>query len=515
MKRKLLILSVAIMMMLACGINAQAKKVMFLSNAEKAWTAVYVYFGDTQKAWPGEQMTKVSAQLYVADVADDCTNIVFNEGTGNSSDDCGNASEQLSVPTDDQIIYSQSEANWTNKGRQTYGENGEEVTDESAYVYYFDFSVSGGNATIDDLYYKEKPSDPINLVIPETIAGSALTVTCIGGYAFDETVSNSGYTNYHEHNCIIGTIEFPSTLVKICGHAFHNCQSLTEVVLPEGFNTLGDHAFTGCTSIKRVEFPSSLTTFELQDSQWGYAFEGAAVEEVDLSKCILLSDLGTGTFYNCNNLTKAYLPNTLDKFEAVSGKGAIFPDKTSIFVRHTTSKQVTTFTNCIEGTKLDVSNVDGLVAYAATSEDAAKQEVNMTKITSADIRRGEGLVLYTAEPGTFDIPLTQSEGTAIEENYMKGKTSSDEIANYSTVYYLSDSYFHPATDGKLAKGKAYLDGSSLSAGEAKTLNIEGVSAINSVRTSQNDGHIYNVMGQRVSNAKHGLYIVDGRKVVVK
>lgn len=507
MKRKLLILSVAIMMMLACGINAQAKKVMFLSNVEKAWAAVYVYFGDTQKAWPGEQMTKVSAQLYVADVADDCTNIVFNDGTGSSSDDCENASKQLSVPTDDNIIYSQSEANWTNKGRQTYGENGEEVTDESAYVYYFGFSVSGGNATIDDLYYKEKPSDPINLVIPERIAGSALTVTCIGDKAFSE--------EDNKHNSVIGSVIFPSTLIKICGNGFLNCSNLTEVVLPEGFNTLGDHAFKNCTSLKKVTFPSSLTNFELQGSEWGYAFEGAAVEEVDLSKCILLSDLGTGTFYNCNNLTKAYLPNTLDKFEAVSGKGAIFPDKTSIFVRHTTNKTLTTFTSCIEGVKLDVSNVDGLVAYAATSEDAAKQEVNMTKITSADIQRGEGLVLYTAEPGTFDIPLTQSEGTAIEGNYMKGKTSSDEIANYSTVYYLSDSYFHPATDGKLAKGKAYLDGSSLSAGEAKTLNIEGVSAINSVRTSQNDGHIYNVMGQRVSNAKHGLYIVDGRKVVVK
>ncbi|MBR5393268.1 MAG: hypothetical protein IK148_10505, partial [Prevotella sp.] len=84
-------------------------------------------------------------------------------------------------------------------------------------------------------------------------------------------------------------------------------------------------------------------------------------------------------------------------------------------------------------------------------------------------------------------------------------------------YILYDGKFVLCSDGELAEGKAYLPASAFTAG-AKIINIVfgGESTgINEVQKSEADGAIYNLSGMRVSKTQKGVYIMNGRKVIVK
>jgi hypothetical protein len=64
--------------------------------------------------------------------------------------------------------------------------------------------------------------------------------------------------------------------------------------------------------------------------------------------------------------------------------------------------------------------------------------------------------------------------------------------------------------------RAYFD---LPAGATARLAIyddaTGITSILDAKELNNDGNVYNLNGQRVENAHKGLYIVNGKKVVVK
>ena len=80
-----------------------------------------------------------------------------------------------------------------------------------------------------------------------------------------------------------------------------------------------------------------------------------------------------------------------------------------------------------------------------------------------------------------------------------------------TVYMpvLTDYVFNPATQ------KAY--NTFVSEAEVISIKLESMmTAINSVKASRKDeGVWYNLQGQRVDNPRKGLYILDGKKTVVK
>ena len=166
---------------------------------------------------------------------------------------------------------------------------------------------------------------------------------------------------------------------------------------------------------------------------------------------------------------------------------------------------------------LDFSGVDGLTAYTATCSEGT---VTLTEVQT--VPAGTGVVLKGAED-SYSIPVIASSTT--DKGELLGSTTEDTDYNaYAgfTLYMLSkvDGYaqFVPVTAGSIAAGKAFLKVANAGGARALSVVFAGeASGIAQVEESvqKGGGAVYNLQGQRVGKAVKGLYIVDGKKVLVK
>ena len=198
-----------------------------------------------------------------------------------------------------------------------------------------------------------------------------------------------------------------------------------------------------------------------------------------------------------------------DSNEQLWGFSLRLPNKTTI----TPAKEVTTY---VTTQVLDFTNVDGLKAYIATSKGT--NTVNMTAV-DAPVPVGTALLLKKTSGTSFDVPVVAS-ATAPTTNYLKAGpiTFTD---SETTRYILKNGEFYLAGAGNLAAGKAYLDLTGVVAG-ARQLSIvfddeetTGISNVDITKPEVKDNVYYNLNGQRVANPSKGLFIVNGKKVIIK
>ena len=159
---------------------------------------------------------------------------------------------------------------------------------------------------------------------------------------------------------------------------------------------------------------------------------------------------------------------------------------------------------------LDFSSVDGLTAYTATCDGTT---VTLTEVTN--VPAGTGVVLQGTE-GDYNIPVIASSDT--DKGDLQGSASESKISN-GTQYILTmngvNAQFAPATaESTIPAGKAYL---VVSGGKSRlNVVIAGeTTGIKAIEAQEAQEGIYNLQGQRVAKAQKGLYIVNGKKAIVK
>lgn len=178
---------------------------------------------------------------------------------------------------------------------------------------------------------------------------------------------------------------------------------------------------------------------------------------------------------------------------------------------------------------LDFTNVSGIAAYRA--ESAGNGVVNMTKISGV-VPAETGVIIKCddAETGAeVEVPVTTedatigtnmlvacvSETTVAAENdkykYVLGQNQSKELG----FYLVKGSASYKLTN------QAYLEStSSIATSSAKgiTMNFgDDTTGINTVKanTTKADNAYYTLSGVRVAKPAKGLYIHNGKKVIVK
>lgn len=169
---------------------------------------------------------------------------------------------------------------------------------------------------------------------------------------------------------------------------------------------------------------------------------------------------------------------------------------------------------------LDFTNATGVKAYKATGVAGGK--VTMAQVTGT-AAAGEGLFLQKTE-GEIAIPVVAT-GDKLEGNLLvRGTGAAVEKEEGFDKYVLgaegeSVAFFLinevPAT---VATDKAYLKVSTADAGSGSrlTLAFGGESTgIEAVAAEKTNGEVYNLNGQRVAAPQKGLFIMNGKKVIVK
>ena len=164
---------------------------------------------------------------------------------------------------------------------------------------------------------------------------------------------------------------------------------------------------------------------------------------------------------------------------------------------------------------LDCANLPGgLKAYQVTG--LTTTTVTLEEVKEA-VAANTGLILKGTASTAYDIPVVASGTDISSTNKLKAAVTATDIAA-NEAYILQNGEFHLVTAASsIPAGKAYLLASDVpSPDPARSLNFTfDATAIKAVEGEIQNGEFYNVAGQRVAAPTKGLYIVNGKKIVVK
>ncbi len=99
--------------------------------------------------------------------------------------------------------------------------------------------------------------------IPSPVFGQEEVLLSSGDYQY--RILEDGTAEIAKYNGQAASLEVPSSLdslaVTSIGYkAFENCESLTEITVPDSVTNIGEFAFAGCKSLTEITIPDSVTS---------------------------------------------------------------------------------------------------------------------------------------------------------------------------------------------------------------------------------------------------------------
>ncbi len=180
---------------------------------------------------------------------------------------------------------------------------------------------------------------------------------------------------------------------------------------------------------------------------------------------------------------------------------------------------------------LDLGDLpDGLTAYKATLVHKVNDNdmVRFTEAASQVVPANTGLLLAGTAGSTYYIPVSDESGSDLEGNLLRVNTDGGTFTPESGYTYfgmvknsdpLTFAAFDP-TQVTIPSNKAYLE-VELPADIRQLVfsfgddEETGINSIENGKLKIEKEAIYNLAGQRVEKPVRGLYIVNGKKMVVK
>ncbi|MBR5893417.1 MAG: leucine-rich repeat domain-containing protein [Bacteroidaceae bacterium] len=389
------------------------------------------------------------------------------------------------------------------------------------------------------------------------------SVTTIGDYAFS--------------NCKgLTSIEIPNCVTTIGDYAFNNCDGLTSVRIGNSVTTIGNSAFSGCTSLTSIEIPNSVTTIgdytfyhcegltsiEIPNSvttigEWAFSYcDGLTSITIPNS----VTTIGERAFYLCNRLTSVTSLISANELFSIGNNVFKEVDKNActLYVPYGAKETYegtdgwNKFTNIVEmkGYDLTVSAAgyatlyldfnaeipEGVEVYTASNVDGNR--LMMQQVTGV-LPANTG-VIVRAEQGTYTFEQSFEETEAIENNLLRGSVEDEYITPEKGARYyvlaMKDGVvgmYKDALSGGTFKNnanKAYLqlkpqlgiydeevdtENPGMQLSNRYYFDFSGTTAIEPVINKVEDNIYYDLSGRRVENPTRGIYILNGKKILVK
>ena len=414
-------------------------------------------------------------------------------------------------------------------------------TVEGIYNNVFEGCTSLSNVKFNDSYttlghhvFKNCPLDAVTF--PNSLKS-------IGEYAFEKTKLN--------------TVDLSNTqITSLPNGCFFICENLSDVKLPKDLTDIGNNAFIS-SAIASITFPPSLQkigSYAFQNAKFANVViptncntieQGAFSENANLTTVVINGVkcyLAVNAFANCGSLKDVYItsdkepnaerygypfqnnptvhvvPNYLEIFKGLNTCNTTnFDSNFSI----TLNKEWTTLTSAYN---LDFSNVEGgLTAYTAKYNEV-NDAVALTPVKK--VKAHTGLILKGVANTTYTLPILASDADGLDA--VPGNQLADCVdALWSTGrendYFLYNGEFVKSTNnGWVLPGKSYLyiEGGRHTNNSESPLRVyvdNTATAINGITNNPvvKDEAYYNLQGVKVQRPQHGVFIHNGKKVVLK
>ena len=399
-----------------------------------------------------------------------------------------------------------------------------------------------------------------DLVIPETV--KSLNVGAFyGGSGFTSVTIPNGITSIPEyafHNCSgLTSVNYPDDLTMIKGKAFYGCSSLETVMIPSKVEYIYQEAFAGCKNLKSVKslastppllYENAFSNYELSlsvpegardaylaASPWNkfkeilsgadtkykltYKVDGEVYKTYDLLEGTAITPEAEPTKEGYDFSGWSTIPATMPAEDVtITGSFTLLTDYDEITIK-TTGK--TTWCSKYD---LDFTNVEGVKAYTAAGYDDDGKTIWLMRVSRVPAGTG---IMVKSNPGTYQIPHAKVK--AAYANWFKGNLGDPikigETDGDMTNYYLSNGQFVSVNkSATIGKNKAYLQLPTFVFAGTRSVGMsfddeDGTTGIDSIEDGEvgtgTDHVFYNLQGQRVDNPGKGLYIRNGKKVIIK
>ena len=168
--------------------------------------------------------------------------------------------------------------------------------------------------------------------------------------------------------------------------------------------------------------------------------------------------------------------------------------------------------------RLDFTNVENLEAYIAKEESSAIKLHKVNKVPA-----GTGVLLRAKNGATdFEVPVATSADDVTDNLFVRGTGAAVESGsgpyNYVLGKHNGEVGFYKAGGMTVATDKAYLQTTISSAHifiDFENMGVTGVNEITNTNLTNNTNGIFDLQGRKVAHPTKGLYIVNGKKVVIK
>ena len=396
-------------------------------------------------------------------------------------------------------------------------------------------------------------------------------VTSIGNYAFSGcsdltsvTIGNSvtSIGNYAFEDCSdLTSVTIGNSVTSIGNYAFYRCSSLTSVTIPNSVTSINAYTFGGCSALSSIVIPNSVKNIGAD------AFSNCSLASVDIPNSV--ESIGAYAFSSCSSLTSVTIPNSVT---TIGGNAFIWCsnlNNVTVYLEDPITINSSTFSNSTNATlyvpigskdsylaanywknfkniiemgdditissagmgtfcsthPLDFSGTDDIKAYIVSALKPSTGEVTLTRIT--DVPANTGIVVK-GDADTYSIPWGAGETVVanmlvgVTENTVLNKVNGD-YTNYILAKKNGNLGFYAVSDGStLSAGKAYLPLPTAqlpsNAGARQMIMIfddETTGIQQNISRTELSSDYYDLQGRHVSMPTRGLYIVNGKKVVIK
>ena len=290
-------------------------------------------------------------------------------------------------------------------------------------------------------------------------------------------------------------------------------------------NASGTGTMYNTEVLKNIQ--SIVLTYDASDGSKNFTLKIGDTENPTGGTAITPSSDGSVYTFDCSTYNKkyfvlengtgaGYLTSIAITYESYATTNVAYC--TTVAVPSTVSVTIASsgYSTIASGWGLDFSSATpaGLEAYVAS--DLSASAVTLSAVDEAPA--GTGVILKGTAGETYTIPV-KADATFDGTNKLKAAVYPTGV-DANSAYILKGGKFCLVTNASLVPaGKAYLLASDVPAAAPELMFVFGgeVTGVNEVSEVKevNDNSWYNLAGQRVAQPSKGLYIVNGKKVVIK